>query len=866
MTETDPTTSQDSLDVIDSAKETNEEEPAEEVQKPGEYLQPAWFLARNVKILSQLDNLPLPSKIVFTTKDDDETTDSDSIEITPPDNVSDKAYGSGNDESTNAASGEYTPITADCSSEDGKEDRLELEIDSNSKETDTAVEKTLDIIDQYKISQDVFSELRDVTAAAFVPDRKGQLSKSHPSVLIRSSKDSQSFVEGVLVHLAKYLQANLLSFGLEDLEELGWDFNRQDQEGPKAAETHEELEDPDRYIHGEMAKHYFGSPSYRNAYYKTWERSQKAIDTILDSVNAETKTAAAGSPPLILHLRDCAGMISLSYGRRLLGRFRDVVQRRRGDGQAAVLVVSVFKTNCSNCTHSEEWHYQNTAQKKMRVASKFIVTMDPTVPDGITNAAPPRRSVSADNLREMRRLLQWRARHLFLPGVLDSLVYEDESTKKASEFGRRYKAVNEHEWTKDKMEHILTQITGRSYGRTHVDLDDVGIVLVRFGLCKRVKGSAKESGGEGEGAEMDASDGEKSEEPGHKTETLAEKNTRVRASLTSGGWEEMAAEGIVNPEDLEYTYDDVIIDQETKEAVIHMAAMFNFKPAAASAFLLKHIQLTGALFYGPPGTGKTHLARAIAKASGSSMLAIDGASIQNKYVGETEKAIQAAFTLAEKLHPCVLFIDEVDSLFYRRASNDASWQRSALSQFLTQMDGLSKSPKAPFVLVATNHPQDLDEAFFRRLPRKIFFKLPDLDSREKILRLFLKDEDLDPSVDVKDLARRTEGYSGSDLKSLCAEAAMAFALEQMKAPDEGGLTKLVLTDAHVRKALGRIRPSVSEKVMEDLMGFARRFNPEAVESLSGHAYGPARPRPGTAAPNIAKWIASRYGVEKGGPL
>ncbi|KAK3688869.1 ATPase family AAA domain-containing protein 1-A [Podospora appendiculata] len=842
MTETDPTTSQDSPDVVDSVDEKiAEEAPVEEVPKPDEYLLPAWFLTRNVKILSQLDTLPLPSKIVFTNQDDTQSRDandapkSTEIDTPVPDDISDKPSDSDNDESTNAASGESTPITTDT----------------------TAEKKTLENIDQYEISQDIFSELRDVTAAVFVPDRKGELSQSNPSVLIRLPVDSQTFVEGVLVHLAKDLQANLLSFGLEDLEELGWDFDRQDREKPEAAgETPRELDEPDRYIHGGMAKHYFGSRSRRKATDESWERSVKAIKAVLDSVNVASETAAAGSrsPPLILHLRDCASMMNLRYGRRLLTRFRDAVQRRRAAGQPTVLVVSVFKRDCG-CCNSVDWHDQSSIEHKMAATREFIVTIEPTVPEGITNAAQPQRSVSADNLRQMRRLLQWRAPHLFLPGVLDGLVYENGAGEGASEFGRRYEAVDEYEWTTAEMKLAFTQIMGRSYGRTHVDLEDVGTVLVRLEICRRVKASAEASGREGQEEKNEEPEAEAEAEPA--VETLSEKNARVLAS-TSGQWEELVAGGIVNPDDLEYTYDDVIIDQETKDTVIHMAAMFNFKPSAASAFLLKHIQLTGALFYGPPGTGKTHLARAIAKASGSSMLAIDGAGIQNKYVGETEKAIQAAFTLAEKLHPCVLFIDEVDALFYRRSSEDRSWQRSALSQFLTLMDGLSKSPKAPFVLVATNHPQDLDEAFFRRLPRKIFFKLPDLDSREKILRLFLKNEDLDASVDVRELARKTEGYSGSDLKSLCAEAAMAFAMEQMKAPEEEKLTKLVLTDAHLKQALGRIRPSVSRKVMDDLMGFARRFNPDAV---AGH--GLAGAGAGAAAPNIARAIASRYGINPG---
>lgn len=86
------------------------------------------------------------------------------------------------------------------------------------------------------------------------------------------------------------------------------------------------------------------------------------------------------------------------------------------------------------------------------------------------------------------------------------------------------------------------------------------------------------------------------------------------------------------------------------------------------------------------------------------MLAIDSAKLQSKHVGEGEKLIQAAFTLSTRLFPCVLFVNEVDSLFFRRSSDDNSWQLSFLTQFLQQMGGITKDEKAPLVIVTTNRP------------------------------------------------------------------------------------------------------------------------------------------------------------------
>ena len=272
------------------------------------------------------------------------------------------------------------------------------------------------------------------------------------------------------------------------------------------------------------------------------------------------------------------------------------------------------------------------------------------------------------------------------------------------------------------------------------------------------------------------------------------------------------------------------MDEETKERIIDSISLFNFRRKATSPSYFKLIRINGALFYGPPGTGKTHLSRAIAKASEASMLVIDS-TILSQWVGKTEKHIKAAFTLSARLSPCVLFIDEVDSLFYRRHANDKSWQRSALAQFLSEMDGLNRSDQSPFVLVATNRPQDMDEAFFRRLPQKIFFDLPKIESRVKILQLFLKEVDLDPSLDISDLARDTDGYSGSDLRNLCAEAALICAIEHMKVTPKGEeIHGSRLNASHFAKALKKIRPTVSEQALTDLSKFAQRFNPEAIES------------------------------------
>lgn len=263
-----------------------------------------------------------------------------------------------------------------------------------------------------------------------------------------------------------------------------------------------------------------------------------------------------------------------------------------------------------------------------------------------------------------------------------------------------------------------------------------------------------------------------------------------------------------------------------------LVQLSRMKPVAASKPLVRILRMSGILFYGPPGTGNTLLCRAIAKHSKSRMLLLSPASVGDCRVGETERKISAAFSLAKKLAPCILFIDEVDALFYRRSGTDQSWERSALNQFLNEMDGLTRQTdgSAPLVIVATNRPSDLDDGFLRRLPHKVLFTLPDFTERKQILERFLHRDDVEPQLDLDNLAQRTRSFSGSDLRSLCEHAALAWAVEQTKKqPDRAlGEVQVYLENRHFKLALTKTAPTVSSDSIKALRCFAKRFNPHDV--------------------------------------
>ena len=199
------------------------------------------------------------------------------------------------------------------------------------------------------------------------------------------------------------------------------------------------------------------------------------------------------------------------------------------------------------------------------------------------------------------------------------------------------------------------------------------------------------------------------------------------------------------------------------------------------------------LLYGPPGTGKTLLAKAIAKECGASFINVNLATIMSKYVGDSEKMVQAVFSLANKLSPCIIFVDEMDGFLSRRSegSNDPAVTDKVKTLFMALWDGIaSASSRATahqgedaekawvLVIGATNRPHALDTAILRRMPRQIQVGLPSAAGRRKILQVLLKGESVAPSgpgasqLDLGAVAAATNQYSGSDLKELCRAAAL----------------------------------------------------------------------------------------------
>ena len=188
----------------------------------------------------------------------------------------------------------------------------------------------------------------------------------------------------------------------------------------------------------------------------------------------------------------------------------------------------------------------------------------------------------------------------------------------------------------------------------------------------------------------------------------------------------------------------------------------------------------GILLYGSPGTGKTLLAKAVANESGVNFISIKGPALISKYVGESERAIREVFKKAKQASPTILFFDEIDAIVPKRssASTDGHVTERVLSQFLTELDGIEEL-KGVLVLAATNRLDLVDGALLRsgRFDLLLELPVPDEKTREEIFKIHTKNKPLAKDVDLKNLARETEGKVGSDIEFICRKAAM-FAIRE----------------------------------------------------------------------------------------
>src|SRR5881296_1309738 len=230
----------------------------------------------------------------------------------------------------------------------------------------------------------------------------------------------------------------------------------------------------------------------------------------------------------------------------------------------------------------------------------------------------------------------------------------------------------------------------------------------------------------------------------------------------------------------------------------------------------------GIIIFGPPGTGKTLLAKAVATESEANFISVRGPEFMSKWVGESERMVRETFRKAKTAAPCIIFFDEVDAITpVRGGIEDSQVTERVISQILTEMDGLEELHNVT-VIAATNRMDLVDPALLRpgRFDRHIYIAPPDLATRKAILAIHTRRKPLGKDVDLDDVARRTDKYTGAELAAVCNEAAMLAIRETAtKYPDldEAALKKVAIEKRHFEAALKKVPPQTGDPALYSRM-------------------------------------------------
>jgi transitional endoplasmic reticulum ATPase len=227
----------------------------------------------------------------------------------------------------------------------------------------------------------------------------------------------------------------------------------------------------------------------------------------------------------------------------------------------------------------------------------------------------------------------------------------------------------------------------------------------------------------------------------------------------------------------------------------------------------------GVLFYGPPGNGKTFLAKALAGETSMNFIYVNPSTLYSKWFGSFEKNINSLFTAARGLTPCILFFDEIESLFPVRDERSSEASRRGVSQFLNEIGGFQSNGSSELLILgATNVPWVLDPAVTRpgRFDRMVYIPPPDMAARETIIRHQMEAVSRKGEIDYGQIATSTEGYSAADVEYICRYSAQNAFLKAVNGDEKSRITTAELMDS-----LKTIKPSVSSGLMERYVQYGK---------------------------------------------
>jgi ATP-dependent 26S proteasome regulatory subunit len=581
----------------------------------------------------------------------------------------------------------------------------------------------------------------------------------------------------------------------------------------------------------------------------------KRQGTSLDSANdhASVQADKAVTRKTIVYLQNIKELAATGIGGRILAEFEKQINSRRAAGERIMLMGSSAHVPPNGSGYRD--YLENISSQQS--FSNFRTIVVTSLPSKTNAGTSPKLDHEAQNWHKigaeanssdtLRRLMEINFRNVYnmvkrlQPGMQGVASMEDcsdffaelasgsQANSRAIDGPHLLQRGHSHVWSVDQVHRLVSVAMGQRIMRQPEDAETGGIeaidILTSLKLLydsdktKTYWAMMAEAHRKGQSAPSDLKnmlrDDNTNDAPAE--DVLQNHEARMKEiTKHANRREKQLMRGVVNAQEIRIGFEDVHATDETKEALKTLTTLALTRPDAFKYGVLANDKISGLLLYGPPGTGKTMLAKAVARQSGATMLTVSGSDIYDMYVGEGEKNVRAVFSLAKKLAPTVIFLDEGDAILGSRGNGtERRSHRELINEFLKEWDGMNET--TAFIMVATNRPFDLDDAVLRRLPRKILVDLPSEKDREAILRLHLKDEALADEVSIAKLAEQTSLYSGSDLKNVAVSAALAAVREENEtaekaetAGDKKYPERRLLKQVHFDTALLEISASVNE--------------------------------------------------------
>ncbi|CAG8545139.1 6573_t:CDS:2 [Ambispora leptoticha] len=626
-----------------------------------------------------------------------------------------------------------------------------------------------------------------------IPARRGHL-------LLNCPLEGASFyLDAIVKSVAAKLQADLLIFDRQDLMELTADmFSRKATPWPLFPDLKASTSGRNSGYENKNFGEAFNFNSNSNGVLRgemkvIMEKMDKFFEALISATPPYTTGMSLEVPstPRIIYFRDVGDLIPTNFGTALINALVDAVQNQRSIGDRIMIIAGHSPSLFAMEKKSQPSSSSSLLPHEIQWVNLDIFPNPALLVPFTHIAIPPSSSkVLAEKLQSLINddkniaIRQINTRNIRAVCINKGANFEEDDIHVLGKMLSKLENIENEVWGFEKVHRLVMNTIGIALDNHNVlgVNETVALEVEHFVLALEtlknnqnlrkefVENASNSNDLTNKGAEKMVSlvglgDG-KINLPGRKNLKKDDLDRHEKRILSC----------IVVPEKIQTGFSDIHVSRSTVQTLQTLITLPLIRPQSFSYGVLSKHFISGVLLFGPPGTGKTMLARAVAKESGSTVLDIKASDIYDMFVGEGEK--NAIFSLARKLSPCVLFLDEVDAIFNsRRSDHHNGAHREIINQFMAEWDGLTSQNEGVLIMGATNRPFDLDDAILRRMPRRILVDLPNEKDREQILTLHLRDERLDPSVSLSHLAKITNLYSGSDLKNLCISAALAAVRE-----------------------------------------------------------------------------------------